>query len=112
MGGWKSRSSKGNHFFLSPDNRQVAGHKAMLDILLKTPFNTEEKERVRTSIAQVKDKKLETLRQQKSRNHTWEEDTSLPEGWKSRTSNERHFFLSPENRQVVGHKELLKILLK
>ena len=65
---------------------------------------------VKILIAQVKDKKLESLRQKTARSHTWKEDASLPEGWKSRTLNGRHFFLSPEFRQVAGHKALLKIL--
>ena len=88
----------------------MAGLDALLKFLIDGGCSKEEQEKVKILIAQVKDKKLELLRQKTARSHTWVEDASLPGGWKSRTLNGRHFFLSPEFRQVAGHKALLKIL--
>ena len=70
--GWKAREVNKKSFFLSPDNHQVAGLDALLKFLIDGGCSKEEQEKVKILIAQVKAKKLDTLRQKTARSHTWE----------------------------------------
>ena len=57
---------------------------------------------------------LETLAaSQRSEKYKWEDgDKSLPEGWKSRQTGAKQFFLSPDGQMVSSRKAGLRLLVK
>jgi len=113
--GWRVRSKdrlKDNwqFYFLSPQMEIFKSNKSVLDYISSQPevYSSEDYNKVKQWIE-------EEQKARRGENYTWNDDASLPKGWKMRTvvtnsNNIREFFLTPEGDHVAGRKKAIEIM--
>ena len=113
--GWRVRSKdrlKDNwqFYFLSPQMEVFKSNKAVLDHMsaLKDTYSEDDYQKVKLWIE-------EEQRLRREENYTWDEESHLPEGWKTRSvvtnsNNIREFFLTPEGDQIAGRKKAIEVM--
>jgi len=113
--GWRVRSKdrlKDNwqFYFLSPQMEIFKSNKAVLDYITSQSdtYSQEDYEKVKIWIE-------EEQRARRGENYTWNEDPSLPAGWKMRTvvtnsNNIREFFMTPDGDHIAGRKKAIEVM--
>jgi len=113
--GWRVRSKdrlKDNwqFYFLSPQMEIFKSNKSVLDYISGQPdvYSPEDYQKVKLWIE-------EEQRARRGENYTWNDDSSLPSGWKMRTvitnsNNIREFFLTPDGDHIAGRKKAIEMM--
>ena len=113
--GWRVRSKdrlKDNwqFYFLSPQMEIFKSNKSVLDYIASQAdtYSSEDFEKVKLWIE-------EEQRERRGNNYTWNDDPSLPVGWKMRTvitnsNNIREFFLHPNGDHISGRKKAIEVM--
>jgi len=113
--GWRVRSKdrlKDNwqFYFLSPQMEIFKSNKAVLDYITSQSdtYSQDDYEKVKLWIE-------EEQRARRGENYTWNEDSSLPKGWKMRTvitnsNNIREFFMTPDGDHIAGRKKAIEVM--
>ena len=113
--GWRIRSKdrlKDNwqFYFLSPQMEIFKSNKSVLDYIAaqNDTYSAEDYEKVKLWIE-------EEQRERRGTNYTWNDDQSLPTGWKMRTvitnsNNIREFFLHPNGDHISGRKKAIEVM--
>jgi len=113
--GWRVRSKdrlKDNwqFYFLSPQMEIFKSNKAVLDYITSQSdtYSQEDYEKVKIWIEEEQGAR-------RGENYTWNEDPSLPAGWKMRTvvtnsNNIREFFMTPDGDHIAGRKKAIEVM--
>jgi len=97
-------------YFLSPQMEIFKSNKAVLDYISSQSdtYTQEDFDKVKTWIE-------DEQRARRGENYTWNEDKSLPDGWKMRrvvtnSNNIREFFLTPDGDHIAGRRKAIEVM--